>query len=126
MAEPTIEDEMKQTKEWFKSKINLTKEMHIRMDALSQSAPPHGSVPTYKAYLSFASSIYGHLSDIYELLDTMTSELYTRQRETSKLGEQLKRLNKIVKRPVFNHIDHFLKEYEQTKKKRDKWFKENR
>lgn len=46
--------------------------------------------------------------------------------DLSNIRSRLDMLNKTIKRPVFSHIDRYLKEWEKLKKKRDKWLQDNR
>lgn len=46
--------------------------------------------------------------------------------DLSNIKSQIDALSKTVKRPVFDHIDAFISDYEEMKKKRDKWLRDNR
>ena len=46
--------------------------------------------------------------------------------DLSSIKAEVKELSKTIKKPVFSHIDEYLKEQEELKKKRNKWLQDNR
>lgn len=113
----------KEAKEWFEKKIAEVNELKVimrtRMNDMSETEAKRSLTLVHWSY-AFASLVWSHLEDIYGILDEIVEVLYETEEKTSKITKQLGKLNKIVKKPVFSHIEKFLKDFEKATKNQEK------
>lgn len=120
MPKSKLEKDLEEGKQWFKDKIEDVKEKRIIMDVKREELSER--VLTKARWSAvFATDVYSHLTDIYELLDLVVAELLKREKEASKFSKELKTLRGKIKshEPTISKIREAI---EQT----EEWLEEGR